>query len=91
MASGFVFPGQGSQAVGMLASLADASPQVRECFDQASQALGFDLWKLVQEGPEEQLNRTENTQPAMLAAGVAVWRARSRGSARRRDRRPRSR
>lgn len=74
MASGFVFPGQGSQAVGMLASLAETASQVRECFDEASQALGLDLWRLTQEGPEEELNRTENTQPAMLAAGVAVWR-----------------
>lgn len=69
-----VFPGQGSQSLGMLAPLADAHPQVRETFGEASAALGFDLWDLVQNGPEEALNRTENTQPAMLAAGVAVWR-----------------
>jgi [acyl-carrier-protein] S-malonyltransferase len=74
MTSGFVFPGQGSQAVGMLSTLAETAPQVRQCFDEASQALGLDLWDLTQEGPEEELNRTENTQPAMLAAGVAVWR-----------------
>jgi [acyl-carrier-protein] S-malonyltransferase len=74
MKFGFVFPGQGSQAVGMLAELAGAFPQVQETFDQASQILGVDLWKLCQEGPEAELNLTQNTQPAMLAAGVAVWR-----------------
>lgn len=71
----FVFPGQGSQAVGMLGSLADASPIVKQTFAQASDALGFDLWNLVANGPEADLNQTHNTQPAMLAAGVAVWRA----------------
>ncbi|MCU0766261.1 MAG: ACP S-malonyltransferase [Gammaproteobacteria bacterium] len=71
----FVFPGQGSQAVGMMADLAAALPVVRETFDEASTALGFDLWQLVREGPAEQLNLTHNTQPAMLAAGVAAWRA----------------
>jgi [acyl-carrier-protein] S-malonyltransferase len=70
----FVFPGQGSQAVGMLADLAAAFPSVRATFDEASAALGLDLWQLVQEGPAEALNVTCNTQPAMLAAGVAVWR-----------------
>ncbi len=70
----FVFPGQGSQSVGMLSDLAAAFPQVRQTFDEASQALGFDLWRLVSAGPEEQLNQTQNTQPAMLAVGVAVWR-----------------
>lgn len=70
-----VFPGQGSQAVGMLASLAAETRVVAETFDEASGALGFDLWKLVSEGPEADLNQTHNTQPAMLAAGVAVWRA----------------
>ncbi|MFW5453562.1 ACP S-malonyltransferase [Thioalkalivibrio sulfidiphilus] len=69
-----VFPGQGSQSLGMLSALSDAHPQVRETFQEASDVLGFDLWSLVQNGPEEDLNRTENTQPAMLAAGVAVWR-----------------
>lgn len=71
----FLFPGQGSQAVGMLASLAETQPQVRETFIQASTVLGYDLWRLVQEGPEDDLNRTDRTQPAMLAGGVAVWRA----------------
>ncbi|QBQ55410.1 ACP S-malonyltransferase [Nitrosococcus wardiae] len=70
----FVFPGQGSQAIGMLADLAESNPQVRETFAQASAVLEYDLWQLVQAGPEEDLNRTDRTQPAMLAAGVAVWR-----------------
>jgi [acyl-carrier-protein] S-malonyltransferase len=79
MAFAFVFAGQGSQSVGMLAGLA-AEPAVRDTFAEASQVLGYDLWRLVSEGPEEQLNATERTQPAMLAAGVAVWRAwRARG------------
>lgn len=70
-----VFPGQGSQSVGMLAALAETSPEVRRTFEEASAILGYDLWKLVQEGPGEELNKTEKTQPAMLAAGTAVWRA----------------
>ncbi len=70
-----VFPGQGSQSVGMLCELAGSTPVVRETFAEASDTLGMDLWSLVAAGPEEELNRTENTQPAMLAAGVAVWRA----------------
>lgn len=70
----FVFPGQGSQSVGMLADLAAAYPLVQEVFAEASEALGVDLWRLSQQGPEAELNRTDNTQPAMLAAGVAVWR-----------------
>lgn len=69
-----VFPGQGSQSVGMLAELAQQYPLIRETFVEASDALGFDLWALVQNGPEIELNRTENTQPAMLTAGIAVWR-----------------
>lgn len=69
-----VFPGQGSQSVGMLNGLAAEFPQVRECFAEASTALGFDLWELVSVGPEDKLNQTEHTQPAMLAAGVAAWR-----------------
>lgn len=69
-----VFPGQGSQSVGMLADLAAAHAQVRETFEEASQGAGIDLWQLSQHGPEEQLNRTEHTQPALLAASVAVWR-----------------
>jgi [acyl-carrier-protein] S-malonyltransferase len=69
-----VFPGQGSQAVGMLAGLAGDYPQVQQAFAEASEKLGFDLWRLSQQGPEQELNRTERTQPALLAAGVAVWR-----------------
>ena len=70
----FVFPGQGSQSVGMLSQLAEAHPIVRETFDEASAVLGYDLWGLAQNGPKEQLDQTERTQPAMLSAGVAVWR-----------------
>ncbi|WP_455235304.1 ACP S-malonyltransferase, partial [Thiogranum longum] len=69
-----VFPGQGSQSVGMLAELAKAFPQVEETFSQASDALGYDLWQRVQQGPEDLLNQTACTQPAMLSAGVATWR-----------------
>ena len=69
-----VFPGQGSQSVGMLSALAETCPEVRETFGEASRVLGYDLWALASSGPEEQLNQTEFTQPAMLAAGVAVWR-----------------
>jgi [acyl-carrier-protein] S-malonyltransferase len=82
MAFGFVFPGQGSQSVGMLAALDAADRVVRATFDEASRVLGYDLWQLVSSGPEAELNATERTQPAMLAAGVAVWRAwRARGGA----------
>jgi [acyl-carrier-protein] S-malonyltransferase len=70
----FVFPGQGSQAVGMLAGFA-GSPIVRATFDEASAALGEDLWALVENGPAEALNLTANTQPVMLAAAIAIWRA----------------
>jgi len=70
----FVFPGQGSQSVGMLAALAGHSPVVRATFDEASKTLGYDLWQLCQQGPAEELNATERTQPAMLAAGFATWR-----------------
>ena len=74
MSLAFVFPGQGSQAVGMLSGLAESNPLVNETFSEANDALGLDLWNLVQNGPEESLNQTTNTQPAMLAAGVATWR-----------------
>lgn len=70
----FVFPGQGSQAVGMLGNLAAESKIVRATFDEASQVLGYDLWQLCAAGPAEELNATERTQPAMLAAGIATWR-----------------
>ncbi|UPG84474.1 ACP S-malonyltransferase [Luteibacter aegosomatis] len=69
-----VFPGQGSQSVGMLADLAAAHPEVKATFDEASEGAGVDLWDISQNGPEEKLNSTENTQPALLAASVAVWR-----------------
>ena len=71
----FVFPGQGSQSVGMLADLAALHPPVREAFDEAGEGAGVDLWSLSQAGPDDQLNRTEFTQPALLAAGIATWRA----------------
>ncbi len=70
----FVFPGQGSQSVGMMAGF-DEHPVVRETFAEASAVIGEDLWTLVTEGPEADLNRTVNTQPVMLTAGIAVWRA----------------
>lgn len=70
----FVFPGQGSQSVGMLAELAAHDGVVSDTFAEASAALGYDLWQLVQEGPAERLNETVYTQPAMLTAGVATWR-----------------
>ena len=69
-----VFPGQGSQSVGMLAELSELHPSVKATFEEASAGAGVDLWALSQGGPEEMLNRTEYTQPALLAAGVAVWR-----------------
>jgi [acyl-carrier-protein] S-malonyltransferase len=70
----FVFPGQGAQAVGMMNGFA-AHPVVRETFAEASDALGEDLWALVENGPQEELALTTNTQPVMLTAGVAAWRA----------------
>ena len=70
----FVFPGQGSQSVGMLADLASADPVVQATFAEASEGAGVDLWRLSQEGPDTELNTTEFTQPALLAAGIAVWR-----------------
>ena len=70
-----MFPGQGSQSLRMMDGLAQAHPQVRATFDAASEHLGYDLWKLVREGPRERLDETRQTQPAMLAAGVATWRA----------------
>ena len=74
MTTVFVFPGQGSQAVGMLAALAAEYPEVQQTFAEASAALGYDLWQVTQHGPAEQLNSTECTQPAMLAAGIATLR-----------------
>jgi len=74
MTIAFVFPGQGSQQIGMMGGFAD-HPAVRATFAEASEALGDDLWTLVEKGPADALNLTRNTQPVMLAAGVAVWRA----------------
>lgn len=73
MKTAFLFPGQGSQTIGMLNELATEYHQVGEVFAEASEAIGIDLWALCQTGPEEQLNKTEYTQPAMLAADIAVW------------------
>lgn len=70
-----VFPGQGSQSVGMLADLASQWSEVKDTFAEASDVLGYDLWALAQNGPEEQLKQTEYTQPVMFAAGVACWRS----------------
>jgi [acyl-carrier-protein] S-malonyltransferase len=74
MRSVFVFPGQGSQSVGMLKELAEREPTVIDTFTEASTILGYDLWALVQQGPAERLNETEYTQPAMLTSGIATWR-----------------
>jgi [acyl-carrier-protein] S-malonyltransferase len=71
----FLFPGQGSQSVGMMADIAQHSGVVRETFDTASRVLGYDLWEVSQEGPAERLNQTATTQPALLTAGIATWRA----------------
>ncbi len=77
MSTAFIFPGQGSQSVGMLGTIADDNSEYGEIisatFQQASDTLGFDLWDMTQNGPEAELNNTQNTQPAMLAAGYALW------------------
>ena len=70
----FVFPGQGSQKIGMLSELAEFNPIIEETFSQASEVLGYDLWKMSQEGTQEQINLTERTQPLLLASSVSVWR-----------------
>ena len=72
---GFVFPGQGSQKIGMLAELAPEFPVVGQTFAEASSVLGYDLWSLVQTGTQDEINLTERTQPLLLTASVAVWRA----------------
>ncbi len=74
MSLAFVFPGQGSQSIGMLADLAQKYPVVTQTFAEAADQLGYDLWQVAQQGPEDKLNQTAVTQPAMLAAGVATWR-----------------
>jgi [acyl-carrier-protein] S-malonyltransferase len=70
----FLFPGQGSQSVGMLADVYTQHPKIKQTFVEASDALGYDIWKMVMDGPVEQLNSTENTQPAILTASIAIWR-----------------
>ena len=75
MSYGFVFPGQGSQSVGMLAEMAARYPLVRATFDEAGEVLGLPIWQLVSEGPQERLNQTEITQPVLLTASTALWRA----------------
>lgn len=74
MSKSFVFPGQGSQALGMMSALADQHDQVKTLFIEASDVLGVDLWSMTQDGPLDDLSQTENTQPALLTAGVAAWR-----------------
>lgn len=74
MSTAFIFPGQGSQAIGMLKPLSEQYANVIDTFSEASEVLGYDLWQLCQEGPTDQLSQTEFTQPALLTAGVAVWR-----------------
>ncbi|MGH8403687.1 MAG: ACP S-malonyltransferase, partial [Gammaproteobacteria bacterium] len=69
-----VFPGQGSQSIGMLAEFVPDYPDIKQIFAEASEVLGYNLWELVQTGPDERLSATERTQPALLAAGVALWR-----------------
>lgn len=74
MSYAFVFPGQGSQSVGMLSDLAAQFSTVQNTFSEASEALGYDLWDVVQSGPDDKLNQTDVTQPAMLTSGIAVYR-----------------
>lgn len=71
----FVFPGQGSQKVGMLAAAGAAFPSIADTFTEASDALGYNLWELVQNGEQDALNLTETTQPVLLTSSVALWRA----------------
>jgi [acyl-carrier-protein] S-malonyltransferase len=79
MTHAFIFPGQGSQTVGMLADLAPIYPIVRRTFEEASDVLGYDLWQLTQAGPKKNLDKTDKTQPALLASSVALWRIWQKG------------
>lgn len=74
MSHAILFPGQGSQRVGMLADLAEQRPLIRTTYEEASEVLGYDLWRTIQDGPPDDLDRTVVTQPALLAAGIAIWR-----------------
>ena len=74
MKTAFVFPGQGSQSIGMLSAISEQSPIIEQTYAQASQVLGYDLWSLIQNGQAEELSKTEITQPALLTASVALWR-----------------
>lgn len=73
MSFSIIFPGQGSQAIGMMSELAERFDSVKGLFEEGSDVLGTDLWQITQQGPIEQLNQTETTQPALLTAGVAAW------------------
>lgn len=74
MTTAYIFPGQGSQSIGMLAELATEHAIIKETYQEASDVLGYDLWSIVENGPADKLNETQITQPALLSAGVAVWR-----------------
>jgi len=78
-----VFPGQGSQTVGMLSALVERHPDMKTTFDEASEVLGYDVWRLTQDGPAEKLGQTAITQPVMLACDIAVWRVWQRLSSKR--------
>jgi len=73
MKTAYVFPGQGSQSVGMLSDIESSFPQVKSIFEQASDILGYDMRALIIDGPAEKLNKTEFTQPALLTASYAIW------------------
>ncbi|MDG2018716.1 MAG: ACP S-malonyltransferase [Porticoccaceae bacterium] len=70
----FVFPGQGSQKIGMLAELAEQNPIIEKTFNEASEVLGYDIWQLIQQGAQEDINLTQRTQPILLTCSVAIWR-----------------
>ena len=70
----FVFPGQGSQKIGMLAELAEQNPIIEKTFNEASEVLGYDMWQLIQQGAQEDINLTQRTQPILLTCSVAIWR-----------------